>query len=149
MAQIFISYSHKNIKYLNELGRHLNFLQQNGMVSAWDDKQIQAGDRWFEKIQQALATAKIAILLVSADFLTSDFIREYELSPLLEAAQQEKVIICPVVVGSCLYELSSLRVYQSINSPEEPLEGMNFAQREVVWKQVAMYVFKLMQSFDE
>ena len=58
--------------------------------------------RWFEEIQHALRLAKIAVLLVSADYLASDFIVEHELTPLLEAAQRDGVKIVWIAIGSCV-----------------------------------------------
>ena len=92
--QLFISYSHSDARHLKEFQPHLKFLEESGLVNFWNDKKIEAGADWRKEIEQALARARVAILLISPDFLVSDFINEYELPALLEAAQKGEVAIC-------------------------------------------------------
>ena|SRR5947209_8607348 len=92
-TRAFISYSHQDQSYLAELQQHLALFQCRGWVDTWADTQIQPGQDWFAQIQHALATAKVAIFLVSPAFLASEFIARHELPPLLEAAQREGVAL--------------------------------------------------------
>ena len=82
-TKIFISYSHKDSLHLDRLNKHLSPMEREGLVDAWSDQKIQSGDKWREKIEQALAHAKIGVLLISADFLASSFITKVELPALL------------------------------------------------------------------
>ena len=72
---VFVSYSHKDKKWLNRVLPFLRPLRREGLIDPWDDTCIRAGDQWREEIQGALQVAKVAILLVSQDFLDSDFIQ--------------------------------------------------------------------------
>ena len=78
MADVFISYSHKDLKWKDRLLVQLNALQKNHLLDVWDDSRIGAGEDWCGKIQQALASAKVAILLVSElPILSSFFARKF------------------------------------------------------------------------
>lgn len=70
---VFISYSHKDEIWKDRLRPHLRVLEQQGQITIWDDRQIDAGAEWYDKIKQVMAEAAVSICLISADYLATDF----------------------------------------------------------------------------
>lgn len=138
---VFISYTHANTDWLNRLKRHLKPLERDFSMVIWDDKKIQSGDKWRDKIGEAIASAKVAVLLVSPDFLSSDFIHSDELPPLLLAAEKEGAIILPLIVSPCRFSRTkSLSVFQAVNNPNRPLTAVSKNQQEKVLDELAQRI---------
>jgi hypothetical protein len=134
---VFISYSHRDRKWLEPLRDHLRSLERDHAIEVWDDSQIRPGTNWRGAIEDAIKNAKVAILLVSARFLASDFIALNELPPLLRAAQEDGARILPVIVSPCRFEKTSLSEFQAVNDPQKPLSDIKGANRDRVFIKVA------------
>ena len=145
-TKVFISYSHHDDKYLKRLAVHLEPYRRSGAIEIWSDTQIQPGALWRDEVANAIATTKVAILLVSADFLASKFIAEHELPPLLAAAQTEGAVILPVVVGACNYDDSDLAPFQAINAPSRAIARLSPAKRDEEWAKVARLAKQALES---
>src|SRR5205809_3735810 len=100
-TKVFISYSHVDEKWLKRLLVYLKPLERAGITDVWVDTRIDPGKKWLEEIRAALAVTKVAILLVSIDFINSEFIATQEVPPLLKATEEEGVLILQVLVGRC------------------------------------------------
>ncbi len=124
---VFISYSHKDEDWKDRLVTHLGVLEEEGLLQTWNDRKIGAGDEWFEEIRKGMDTARVAVLLISANSLTSKFIRNQEVPRLLERRSQEGVVIFPVIVKDCAWQkvpwLAKLQV--------RPLDGKPLALRGI------------------
>jgi len=98
---VFISYSHKDEDWKNRLLTQLEVLQYEDIIDLWEDRRIDAGEDWYEEIQEGINKANVAILLISADFITSKFIRSEEVPKLIERREKEGIRIFPVVIKPC------------------------------------------------
>ena len=101
---VFISYSHKDEEWKNRLRPHLKMLEQVGRITIWDDRQIDAGAEWYDEIKQVMEQAAVAVCLISADYLASDFCVKEEIPYLLERRTRDGMKLIPVLVRPCLWE---------------------------------------------
>jgi TIR domain len=137
-TRVFVSYCHADRTSLDRLLVHLKPLEKAGLVDRWDDTKITTGMRWKDEIKTALASAGVAVLLVSADFLASDFITTEELPKLLAAEKKRGLVVMPVIVGTCRFNRTpSLSQFQAANDPKTPLNKMEQADQEAVWDKLA------------
>lgn len=140
-TQVFISYSHHDAQWLERLQVHLRPLVRESTIEVWNDKLIKPGTNWAAEIQSALAKSKVAILLISADFLASDFIASNELPPLLHAAEEDGAIIIPVIVSPSIFlRMEKLARFQAVNDPSKPLVNMTRGEQEAVFVKLAELV---------
>jgi len=128
-TKVFISYSHQDKDVLGEIKRHFKPLKAS--IDQWDDERIDAGQKWKEEIRKAIKTTKVAILLISTDFLGSEFIASEELPPLLQAAEKEGAVILPVILKPCLFDqFEDLNQFHALNPPSMPLSKMDQNERD-------------------
>jgi hypothetical protein len=100
---VFLGYSHKDETEKEQLVSHLKVLESAGLIELWVDDRIAGGADWEEEIKQAIARASVAILLISANFLTSDFILGQEVPAFLERRKNEGLTVFPVIAKACTW----------------------------------------------
>jgi hypothetical protein len=144
-SAVSISYSHKDERWLNDLQTHLKPYVRDGSVTVWSDKQIAPGSKWFPEIKAALASTKVAVMLVTPNFLASDFIDEHELGPLLKEAEKGGVRILWIPVRACAYKKTPLKDYQAVVDPDKPLANMK-AERDNAWVKICGEIEKAVNS---
>ncbi len=140
--KVFISYCHKDAQWLERLQIHLKPLEREGTIDLWGDTKIAAGVQWKDAIMGALATARVAVLLISADFLASDFIAEHELPTLLDRAQTSGTTIIPVILSPSLFTSTGLSAFQSMNAQNRPLSNMSRTGQEQVFAKLAQTIMQ-------
>lgn len=144
-TQIFISYSHADEKWLSTLCKYLKQFEDNGLLDIWNDQKIRFGSDWFSEIKQKLNSAKVFILLVSTDFINSDFIKNNELPKILNKAENNDTLIIPIMVKNCTYELTVLKNFQSANY-SNPLSRMTDNEVEDFFIGLARKINELLQK---
>ena len=145
--EVFISYSHADAEYLARLRVHLHPLERAFNIRTWSDTDIRPGSSWREEVAGALDRANIAVLLVSADFLASEFITTNELPPLLKKARSRGAVILPLILTRCRFTRDpDLSAFQAVNDPSHPLSSLPLEDREEFYDKVAAEIEALMQE---
>lgn len=124
---VFISYAHRDSRWKDELVRHLNVLEKLHNLQVWVDARISPGTEFVEEIRKAVESSCVAVLLVSADFLGSEFILQEEIRWLLERRQEEGLRVLPILIRDCLWEevpwLAPLQVWPRDGRPLSARRG--------------------------
>lgn len=124
-TQVFVSYSHFDEQWFGKLRTMLAPMIRNESIALWSDREISSGQAWKTEIDGALKRAKVAVLLVSPNFLASDFIMREELPHLLGAARNKQVQIVWILLSACLHEQTPLAKYEPAHRPLRPLDSLS------------------------
>jgi len=133
---VFISYCHKDAEWLAKLKMFLRPLEDRGLLRVWDDTDIKPGALWLEDISTSLESARVAVFLITQNFLNSEFIREKELPILLKKAQDRGCLIFWIAVSASTVDDSEIGRFQAANDPRQPLDGLSVPEQNRVLKQI-------------
>jgi internalin A len=144
-ARIFVSYSHKDERLLNELKTHLSPLRRLNLIETWDDRSIEAGEDWREEINANLERADIILLLVSADFINSDYCYEKEMARALERHEKKEARVVPVIVRDSKWEMiEELSKLQAVPKGGKPVR--DWPNKDKAWKDVSDRIQKMIEA---
>ena len=147
MSKVFVSYSHKDEIWKDRLQTHLAVLELEGYFSAWDDRQIEPSDDWFVEIERELSQADVAIMLVSASFLTSSFIRTEVIPTLLRRREQEGMRLVPLVIKPCAWQVVPwLGAIQGGYKDNAPLSKLSKHKREEALAELAEKIANILNN---
>jgi hypothetical protein len=133
--KLFCSYSHRDEPLWDELSKHLRLLERQGLVRTWHDRQIGAGDLWKQSIDRNLKDADIILLLISADFLASDYCFDIEMKTALERHAAEEALVVPVILRPVDWRGTPFRGLQSL--PRDGKAVTTFENLDTAFEQVA------------
>lgn len=143
---VFISYCHQDEAWKERLVQQLRILESEGEFEVWEDRRIAAGDDWLAGIQEAITRARVAVLLVSAAFLASRFIREEEIPEILRRRQANGLRVIPLILSPCAWqEVGWLAKLQCRPGDGRPLSGVTDHQAETALAELALEVRRLLR----
>ena len=96
--EVFCSYAHEDQEFLEKLLKHLSLLKRQGYIAGWYDRKITAGTEWKGQIDRHLDTAGIILLLVSVEFVASDYCWDVEMKRAMERHNKGKACVIPVIL---------------------------------------------------
>ncbi len=100
-VEVFFSYSHRDEDLRDELATHLAILKRQGIIAAWHDREITAGSDWADAIDEHLNSAGVILLLVSANFLASDYCYDLELAQAMKRHEAGAARVIPIILKPC------------------------------------------------
>jgi internalin A len=141
---VFVSYAHEDAPWLKQFRTMLAPLVRNASVPIWYDGDIAPGDSWRAKIDTAMKSAKVAVLMVSPDFLASSFIMDVELPYLVEAAQKGELKLTWLMLRKCITKGTALREFQALHDTGHPFNAMTEPERDQAWVMIAEKIQNLL-----
>jgi pimeloyl-ACP methyl ester carboxylesterase len=121
--EIFFSYSHKDEDLRDELDAHLSVLRRNGVIAGWHDRRISAGSEWKDRIDEHLESAGVILLLVSSDFLASDYCYDLEMRRAMERHTEGMARVIPIILRNCDWSGAPFGKLQALPKNARPVKS--------------------------
>lgn len=132
--RVFISYSHKDDSFREELETHLAGLKRTNLIAPWTDRAIEVGEDWDKAISDNLENADIILFLVSAAFMSSEYIWGVEVKRAMERQQAGTARVIPIIVRPCEWQSAPFAKLQAL--PRDAKAVTKWADRDEAWTQV-------------
>ncbi len=134
-ARVFYSYAREDEVLREQLAKHLRVLERNRIIESWYDDMIAPGAEWADRIADEMRKADIIVLLVSSDFLDSEYCYKVEMQEALKRHEAGKVRVMPIIVRSAIWEESPLASLKALPKDRKPITL--WADRDEAWTDVA------------
>jgi hypothetical protein len=145
--KLFCSYSHKDEALRDELGKHLKLFERQGLVRSWHDRKIGAGDLWQEAIDRGLREADVILLLISADFLASDYCFDTEMKKALDRHAAGEALVIPVILRPVDWRATPFSKLQALPPDGRPVT--TFENLDIALEQVAQGIRRAIEGLKQ
>lgn len=142
--RLFYSYSHQDESLRNELEKHIVPLKREGLIESWHDREIGAGTNWDEELNKNFEAADVILLLVSADFLASEYCYEKEMKRAMEKHQAVEAIVIPIILREADWKSSPFSQLQALPKDLKPVTS--WANRDEAWANVVTGLRKAIEK---
>jgi TIR domain len=119
--EIFVSYSHKDDRYRERLVTQLSTMRQLGLIAPWHDREIPAGEKWQGQLDSQLNRAHIILLLVSADFIESEYCYKHECVRAIERHDAGDARAIPIILKPCDWQETPFGKLQALPTDGKPV----------------------------
>jgi serine/threonine protein kinase len=141
--EIFFSYSHKDALLRDGLAKRLAHLKQQGLITEWHDREIEAGRDWAYEVDTHLRTAHIILLLISPDFLASDYCYRVEMTKALERHENGEAVVIPIILRPAAWMNTPLSKLQALPQSGKPVT--RWSNQDEAFLEVAHGIQKVIQ----
>jgi hypothetical protein len=147
---VFVSYSHKDAKWKEELDLHFHDLKSSNLISYWSDSLLMGGDEWDKKIKERLERADIILLLVSPEFMNSTYIENIELAIASKRHAEGNCRIIPLFVTAVDIEHSPIHQLQGYPLNKKPISSIQSkSMRAKVWVDIVGELKKVLAAWQQ
>lgn len=146
--EFFISYSHKDALLRDELETHLSILKRQGLILIWHDRKIGAGDEWKQKIDEHLNSSQIILLLISADFLASDYCYDIEMKRAMERHESGEARVIPIILRPVDWKDAPFGKLQALPTNAEPVIGKKWGCIDEAFMDIAKGIRKTIENWN-
>ena len=144
--EIFYSYAHKDERLKEKLAIHLSLLKQEGLIKGWYDREIRAGAEWANEIQAHLNSAHVILLLISPDFMASDYCYSIEMMRALERHNAQEALVIPIILRPTDWERAPFGKLQALPTDGKPIT--RWSNRDEAFLQVAQDIRKVVDELN-
>lgn len=133
-VEVFYAYSHEDEEFLAKLEAHLSLLKRTSVITGWYDQEITAGTEWKNQTNRHIESASIILLLVSADFLASDYCYDIEMKRAMERHAEGTARVIPVILRDCIWRDAPFGKLQVLPKNATPIK--NWADQDEAFRDV-------------
>ena len=141
---LFLSYAHEDEHLLRELETHLSLLKRQNILSSWYDQLVVAGTDSFEASRVQLEQASIILLLVSPDFLASDYRYNIEMQRALERHASKEAHVIPIILRPCAWLHSPFAFLSCLPQDGKPIT--EWSNQDTAWNDVEMGIRRVIDN---
>jgi len=145
--ELFYSYAHADETLRDQLNIHLSLLRKQGYISAWHDREILAGSVWAEEIDKHLKSASIILLLISADFIASDYCYGVEMQIALKRHAAGEARVIPIILRACDWEAAPFGTLEALPKNAKPVR--RWSNLDVAFTDVAKGIRAVIDEFNK
>ncbi|WP_437281283.1 TIR domain-containing protein [Sorangium sp. So ce375] len=133
-VDVFFIYSHKDERLRDELATHLRLLERAAVIRSWHDRRIGAGEDWRKERNEHLEKAQVILLLVSSDFLASDYCYDVEMKRALARCDSDEARVLPVILRDCMWSSAPFARLHALPKDAKPITS--WRNRDEAWTNV-------------
>lgn len=133
-VNVFISYSHLDEQFRSSLESHLSILKRSNEISTWSDRRIVPGTEWEKEISENLEKADLILLLISSDFIASDYCYDVEVMRAMEKHEAGEALVIPIFVRVCDWSSAPFSKIQALPKEAEPVR--KWVDEDEAWQNV-------------
>lgn len=145
--EILFSYAREDEALRDKLEKHLSSMKRQNRIVCWHDRNIRAGNSWNKTISTHLDTAQIILLLVSADFLDSDYCNSVEVKRALQRHQKGEACVIPIILRKCDWHKEKFAALQALPRDAKPV--VNWSNQDDALYDVAVGIKKVVEELEK